>query len=327
MPDVDPVSAQRDLAPRRPASPGPAPKSTTAGHRSPSRRTRHDNAAARNALPGNGFSKGTSRAAACPTVSTRAAIVAGARPPHRRRRASGSTPPAPPPAAPGSCAGAGTGRFLLPRQLRAAPGTQPAPPGVRSSAHGPCRSPGQDAFGCVLAGIPGAYTNSSTPGRGNTHRRAPATSAQSRCLLPTISNPLPISQRRHGIAVLRQRPSSLLPAPGPASRAARACRSGSTWLREGAPSGGGLALGAPTFRPAGRHPTRSWPEIAVQQVPGCRCAAPSRGRLPYPAGKTTSRSPEGPVGSRILTVISASSSAQSADHRGGPCPGLFRAAR
>jgi hypothetical protein len=35
----------------------------------------------------------------------------------------------------------------------------------------------------------------------------------------------------------------------------------------------------------------------------------------------------GPVGSRILTVISASSSAQSADHRGGPCPGLFRAAR
>jgi len=264
MPDVDPVSAQRDLAPRRPASPGPAPKSTTAGHRSPSRRTRHDNAAARNALPGNGFSKGTSRAAACPTVSTRAAIVAGARPPHRRRRASGSTPPAPPPAAPGSCAGAGTGRFLLPRQLRAAPGTQPAPPGVRSSAHGPCRSPGQDAFGCVLAGIPGAYTNSSTPGRGNTHRRAPATSAQSRCLLPTISNPLPISQRRHGIAVLRQRPSSLLPAPGPASRGPLgACRSGSTCcVRGGHPAAAGSSS-AHHLRPAGQAFDPFLAEIAV----------------------------------------------------------------
>jgi len=137
-------------------------------------------------------------------------------------------------------------------------------PVSRSSAHGPCRSPGQDAFGCVLAGIPGAYTNSSTPGRGNTHRRAPATSAQSRCLLPTISNPLPISQRRHGIAVLRQRPSSLLPAPGPASRGPLgACRSGSTCcVRGGHPAAAGSSS-AHHLRPAGQAFDPFLAEIAV----------------------------------------------------------------
>ena len=78
MPDVAPVSAQRDPAPGGRRA-GPAPCSTTAGppRSSPVASTRHGNAAAaRNALPGNGFSSGTSRAAACPTVSTRAAIHA-----------------------------------------------------------------------------------------------------------------------------------------------------------------------------------------------------------------------------------------------------------
>ena len=168
---------------------------------------------------------------------------AGARPPHRRRRASGSTPPATPPAAPGSCAGPGTGRFLLPRrcvQRREHSRHRPVS-GVQRTVLAAVT--GQDAFGCVLAGSRVHNTNSSTPGRGNPP--APRTRRSPVAFFPPFSNPLPISQRRHGIAVLRQRPSSLRPAPGPASRAARACKVWIDVLREGAPSGGGLALDAP----------------------------------------------------------------------------------
>jgi hypothetical protein len=270
--------------------------------------------------------------------------------------------------------------------LRAAPGTQPAPPGVRSSAHGPCRSPGQDAFGCVLAGIPGAYTNSSTPGRGNTHRRAPATSAQSRCLLPTISN----RSRSHTAAWDRRSPpTAFVASTGARAGVAGPARGLQVWidvLREGgAPRGGGLVLGAPPspgrpgIRPvpgrdrrplqhfAAGHPRRRdrdgptvanirpmtpalcgpvphpevpsgwWSPTPPTPASGCvgspaGAGLPVRGPFSWapslPGWQNNESKPGGPpVGSRILTVISASSSAQSADHRGGPCPVLFRAAR
>jgi len=102
--------------------------------------------------------------------SRRGPRSAGARPPHRRRRASGSTPPAPPPAAPGSCAGAGTGRFLLPRRCVQRREHSRHRPVSRSSAHGPCRSPGRTPSAASSRGFP-AHTQTAVLPAEVTHRR------------------------------------------------------------------------------------------------------------------------------------------------------------
>jgi hypothetical protein len=71
------------------------------------------------------------------------------------------------------------------------------------------------------------------PGEGGAPRTSPP--AQSRCLLPTISNPLPISQRRHGNR--RSPPTAFVASTG--ARAGVAGRSGlQVWidvLREATP--------------------------------------------------------------------------------------------
>jgi hypothetical protein len=172
---------------------------------------------------------------------------------HRRRRASGSTPPATPPAAPRSCAGAGTGRFFLPRRPACSAGNTAGTARCPEFSARSLPQSGQDAFGCVLAGSGRIHKQQYSAEV--THRR-PAPRAQSRCLLPHHQQPAP--DLTTAAWDRRSPPTAFVAAPGPASRAARALQVWIDVLREGHPAAAGSSS-ARHLRPGWPASDRSWP--------------------------------------------------------------------